>query len=256
MWGDSVRFLIVFIFFSLFLPMASAWAGESKQYGWLKVFYLEFPPYYYTAHDGRPDGFLLKKADAIFRKAGIEPRYESLSAKRILQEMRTVEPVCSIGWFKTPQRERFAQFSRPIYQNKPLEAMFLKKNAQRFADKETLSELLLDERLALGLVGGYSLGQVVDGLIAESAANPRLVAGGYPQLVRMLAAERFSYLIVAPEEADTLVRKNYLAPDLFQVKALSDVPAGNYRYFMFSKAVSKSLVSRIDRAILSVEKNR
>lgn len=250
-----MRFVVVFMLLSILLPTSYCWAESPEKPYKLKVLYLEFPPYYYTTYDGRPDGFLLKKTDTILRNAGIEPRYESLSAKRVLVEMRTPEAICSIGWFKTPKREKFARFTLPIYQNKPLVALYLSKDSMQLSTKTTLRSLVEDRSLSLGLVDGYSLGAEVDALVRGHGANTRLVMGDYPHLIRMLSQEQFSYILVAPEEKDILIRKNYLAADQFQSHELSDVPAGNSRFLMFSKTVPEEIVERVNRSILSLEKN-
>lgn len=249
-----MRFLAVFILLSILVPSSLLWAGDTgKQYE-LRVLYLEFPPYYFTNNNGEPDGFLVKRADAILRRAGIIPRYESMTAKRVLQDMRTPNATCSIGWFKTPQRESFAKFSKPIYRNKSLEALFIRKDAHRFNGKDTFRQLLQDTSVVLGQVEGYSLGSVTDTLIMESGIKPHFVVGDYPQLVRMLAAEQFSYILVAPEEVDALIKKNRLASDLFETKQMSDIPAGNRRYLMFSRTVPDGIISRVDKAIQSMKK--
>ena len=221
----------------------------------LKVFYLEFPPYYFTNTDRKPDGFLLKEADKILRAAGYSPQYEAMPAKRILQHMHTLAPAVSIGWFKTPEREKFAKFSLPIYQNRPLQVVFLNKNRHLFDSKDTLDQILQDERVSIGLLGGYSYGAVVDHKI--KAANPphQLITGGYPQLFRMLAAERFTYLLVAPEEVDVLIKKNHLAVDQFGRMNLDDIPSGNERYLMFSKGVPSDVVLKVNRVVEKMKKN-
>ena len=116
----------------------------------LRVLYLEFPPYYYTNSEGNPDGFLLKKADELFRQAGIAPNYISVPAKQILMEMHGLNPICSIGWFRTPGREKYAKFSRIFYQNRPLQALFIKDNKAYFYGKDALRELIDDRTLILG----------------------------------------------------------------------------------------------------------
>lgn len=244
---------VLIILVLLILPVTVHAAGGGKVR--LKVLYLEFPPYYFTNIDRKPDGFLLKEADAILRAADIIPVYEAMPAKRILQNMRTLEPAVSIGWFKTPEREKYAKFSLPIYQNRPLQVVFLAKNKHLFASKENLNQILRDERGSIGLLGGYSYGTIVDHKIREANPPQQLVTGGYPQLMRMLAAERFTYLLVAPEEVDILIKKNHLAVELFSRMNLNDIPSGNERYLMFSKGVSSEVVLKVNRAIEDMKKD-
>lgn len=65
----------------------------------------------------------------------------------------------------------------------------------------------------------------------------------------MLAMDRFSYILVAPEEFDVLCHKAGVDPMDFTLKTLSDMPLGNVRHIMFSSGVSQGVVNRINRAI-------
>lgn len=215
----------------------------------LLVCHLEFPPYYYTNSRGKPDGFLLRKADAVLRAAGIEPVYQSMPAKRILELLHSSDPVCSIGWFKTPHREQFAKFSKPIYVNQPLCALMLRQNRFKLEGRDSLAQILADESIVLGALEGYSLGASVDGLIARVRPGMRRVNGDYLQLVRMLAMERFTCILVAPEEVESLLRMNRLDADLFTCKELADVPTGNTRHLVFSTGVPDRIVARIDEVL-------
>lgn len=241
--------LLTFCLCLVFMLVQPAKGEENVEPTPFKVTYLEFPPYYFTNSQGEPDGFLLKKADAIFRSAGLEPVYESQSAKHVLMQMRGLIPICSIGWFKTPKRELFAKFSKPMYQNEPLHVLYLKENEYRLMKMDSLRELLQDKSLTMGRVGGYSYGPVVDQLLKEYNPSVQTVAGEQPQLVRMLAAGHFSYMLAAPEEIETLISMNYLSSDLFKSKRLSDLPAGNKRYLMFSRGISDDVIVRINHAM-------
>lgn len=229
------------------LPAASAGVDETPPL--LSVEYLEFPPYYFTNKDMEPDGFLLKLAAEAFSKAGVQVAYESLSAGQILNHMRSERPVCSIGWFKTPEREAFARFSREIYRNRPLEVIYLKKNDSLFAEYRTLAELMRDRSLRFGAAKGYSLGRTVDAIIAESAPATEMVNGGYADLFRLLAAEGISYFLAASEHVDGQIRRNHLNPDLFASKQMADIPEGNKRYLMYSRGVPEAVIRRIDKAL-------
>jgi Bacterial extracellular solute-binding proteins, family 3. len=240
--------LCILFCLSLMLAVPDARADNTVQMR-LLVCYLEFPPYYYTNSAGEPDGFLLAKTDAILRRAGISPVYESMPAKRILRAMRTTDPVCSIGWFMTDERQDFARFSHEIYRNKPLEVLYLKENAARFQGRDTLAQLTADKSLLFGVLDGYSLGSVVDSIMAREAPSVHLVNGDYPQLVRMLAMNRFTCILVAPEEIESLVSKNRLPRDVFTAKVMSDIPSGNSRHLMFSRGVPDRVVARINAAI-------
>ncbi|MEF2231209.1 MAG: transporter substrate-binding domain-containing protein [Pseudodesulfovibrio sp.] len=233
-----------------------AMSGDPDKPYDLRVQYIEFPPYYFTDSDGRPDGFLLKFALRAFERAGLRVLCESLPAKRVLSNLHSEEPVASPGWFKTPEREQFARFSRPIHQNKQLVAVYLEKYAPRFEGRDSLGDLLKDRQLRLGLVEGYSLGLVADTIIAEALTDAVRVVGGYSRMLRMLAEERFLFMLMSPEEIAPLIRKNHLNPAIFVTRPLSDLPAGNRRYIIYSQGVSEALIRRIDKALTSLLKEQ
>jgi len=233
----------------LAIALACPAFGETDGPVGLRVQYIEFPPYYFSDSGGRPDGFLLHLALRAFERAGVKVTCESLPAKRVLSNLHSDVPIASPGWFKTPEREAFVRFSRPIYQNRKLVALYLAKDAPKFEGLDSLAALLRADRLRIGLVEGYSLGQVADTIIADAAPDVVPVVGGYSRLLRMLAEERFSYMLMSPEEIDPLIRKNHLNPAIFATRPLSDVPAGNKRYILYSKGVSEKLIRRIDKAL-------
>jgi polar amino acid transport system substrate-binding protein len=96
----------------------------------LTVSYLDRPPYYYTDKDGNPSGFLVELAREVFRDAGIEVAWKELPPNRVMYERRKKRAShCSIGWFRTQEREAYAKFSIPVYQDKPLVIMTTRENA-------------------------------------------------------------------------------------------------------------------------------
>ncbi|QJB57344.1 transporter substrate-binding domain-containing protein [Pseudodesulfovibrio sp. zrk46] len=247
---DVFMVRVGFFCLCLFLmPSLSFAAEEGSDLSSLDVYYLEFPPYYYTNQNHLPDGFLLKIADEIFREADIAPVYQSMPAKNILQKMRSLHPAASVGWFKTKQREMCAKFSLPIYTSEPLVVLYLKKNEALFDGVDTLQGLFGSKRIILGMLDGYSLGARVDDLIEKYAPQSVVVQGGYPQLIRLLSTGHFSYLLVAPEEVGELIAMNYLASSQFAQKKMKDMPPGSVRYLMFTRGVDAKVVERVNKAI-------
>ncbi|MBS7690676.1 hypothetical protein I0E98_10210 [Pseudomonas lalucatii] len=134
----------------LLLPALSA-AAEP-----VTVFYIEKPPYYHS-EQGEPTGFLLERTRAIFSKAGVGVHFEARPAKRIQMEFQLGrEPACSVGWFKTAQRSRYAWFSRAIHRDAPM--VVLTRNTLREQIKAYASlTALLSSPLRLGLIDGFPM---------------------------------------------------------------------------------------------------
>ena len=214
----------------------------------LALYYYERPPYYQT-RDGRPAGFLLEWAMAVFDDAGVEYHYESIPPGRILQRIREGEVACSVGWFKTPGRQVYARFTQPVYRDRPPMVLFTDDNVLPMARHASLESLLRDGSLTLGLARGFSCGPYVDAMITRLA--PSVVEGeaGQEQMVAMLAQGRFDYMFVAGEEAELLVRWPGAAPGRLRYRTLDDAPQGCERHIMCSRQVPDGVVEALDRAI-------
>lgn len=215
----------------------------------LTVLYMERPPYYAT-HDGKPAGFLLEQALAAFHEAGLEVTTKVLPVKRILQIVRDgQEQVATVGWFKNAERTQWARFSTVLYRDQPLLALHKADAGQGLGDEAALRSLLQDKELVLGVLDGFSYGERVDAMIAEHAVNRFVLSGDQVQLIRMLGAGRIDYILVAPEEVSYLLGQARYREVEFGFTLLNDVPEGNRRYIMYSRAVPSSVIRRVDEAI-------
>ena len=215
----------------------------------LEVLYFERPPYYATVN-GQPDGFLVSLTRKILAQAGVTASFLEMPARRILTTIKANQgAVCSIGWFSTPERETYATFSLPIYEDQALMAVFLRSGRVPPAGITRFEELSAETDLALGLNEGYSYGNHVDQLISRMRTPPVKSSGPQEQLMRMLAAGRFDFLLVNPIEIDTLARLAEIPPEDILALELSDMPRGNMRHLMFSKAVSSEIIQRVNETI-------
>jgi len=217
----------------------------------LDVLYFDYPPYYLTLPDGEAGGFLVERARAVFKQAGVTPRFLFVPPKRILAEIQSGRPVASLGWFKTPEREVYARFSHPFYINRPYEIMFLRERDERFRGCSSFAQMMESGRFTLGRVEGFSDGQYVDAVVSKFAERVVLVAVDSVRLLRMLDAGRFDFMLVPPEEVDALLLAAGMTRERFEFKTLEDIPQGNVRHIMYSKSVAEGLIRRIDDAIAS-----
>ena len=217
----------------------------------LPVLYIDRPPYYQTLPDGSAGGALVEIARLVLERAGVPHRFVEMPARRILQMIRKGESVCSVGWFRTRERESFARFSEPIYRNLPIGAMVRREAASRWPPRPTLRDAL-GSGLVLGMVNGYRYGPEVDALVARLRPPVVRVAGGQENLLRMLARGRVDWMLVCPEEAGYRFRRD---PDLAARTVLvrfRDAPPGNRRYILFSRSVPPGVVKAVNEAIRAV----
>jgi len=215
----------------------------------LTVLYFDRPPYYLTL-GGRPGGFLVDLTSRILIDAGVPHEFQEMPPKRILEALRSPKgSFCSIGWFKTLERERFAVFSHPIYQDRPFVAVFLKHGRVRPPAVDSLKALCSRADLVLGVNAAFSYGQAVDAILDKAASPPLNVNVSQEQLMRMLAAQRFDYMLANPEEIGALTALAGLKEADLEVVRLDDVPRGNLRYLMFSKDTPAETIRRVNAAI-------
>ncbi len=236
---------------TLLLTLLGASAAGATEPGPLdlKVVYLERPPYYWT-ENGQPRGFLLELTQKIFERAGITASYMPVPPNRILAELRENKfPACSIGWFKNPERESYAQFSLPIYRDRPLVLLTTKDRAGNFRRHDRLEDVFRDPTLVLAQVDSFSLGETVDRLQKQILVRNLTVSSSQSVLPRLILEGRASYMLVAPEEVPTLLRSANVDPEHFTTLTMADIPTGNLRHLIFSAAVPMEALDRINAAI-------
>ncbi|MCW8860310.1 MAG: transporter substrate-binding domain-containing protein [Deltaproteobacteria bacterium] len=239
-----IYFSILFGFLSLvLLPLQTA--AEP-----LTVSYFERPPYYFTAKDGSAKGFLVTRTQEILRSANIEAQFLSLSPNQIIYVLKHANtPNCSIGWFKKSERELYAQFTQPIYQNRPLVLLTTRDQLLTFKQYEGLAAIFSQRQLVMVRMSSFSYGSFVDQLLEHH--NPVSYFGTKSQadVVRAIAQGKANYMLAAPEEVDVMMQSAGLAADDFATMTLSEIPAGNLRYLMCGKQVSAETMQRLNIAI-------
>lgn len=234
-----------------FLLAASAGAAGAAD-GSLKILYFERPPYYTTAPDGQVGGLIGTRAAQVLAKAQITAIWKPASAKRHLKTIETNdEAICALGWFKTAEREKFAQFTAPIFRDAPMVAIG-RADDHRVSAYTELPRLLSDPNLRLGRKLGYSYGGVIDQQIQTT--KPRLVetSQDVDGMIRMLLAGRFDYFFTGVREAESQIDRLGIPRNLVQLRPLNGIPEGNDRYLICSHKVPLGTIERINRAIKSL----
>lgn len=239
-----IRCFIVIVL-SMVLAGASIPASSSE----LEMLLTEYPPYYTVKPDGKISGIIVDSASKIFARAGIEPKFSFVPPKRVFVEIKTGAPLASLGWFKTVEREKFAHFSLPVYRNKPEGVFVLREEAERFASYRNFRDLMATSHFTIGRIDGYSQGEYLDTILADYQNRTVWATVDQVQLIQMLKARRFDFILLPPEEMEILVESaGYWLQDFVMLK-MDDIPAGILRYIMYSKSVNKTVIEKIDKAI-------
>ena len=188
-------------------------------------------------------------AVAAFSKAGIEFALTETPAARqfrILQNNQGHD--CLIGHFKNPEREAYAKFTDPIFQDEPRIALTYAANA-RLNDGDSIEAVLSDKELSLLVKQSYSYGQALDALIDKHQPIRQSVVVENTQMLRMIAARRADYMFITPHEASAVIDEIGLAKAQFKMVKLENMPKGDLRYILCSKKVPDETIGKLNAAI-------
>ncbi len=222
---------------------------KNQRFHKLRVLYFERPPYYMTTNSG-PSGIVMDRVVKVFKMAKINVTYEVSSINRILNSFKRGEKnICSPGWFMSSKRRKFAKFSIAIYQNRPM-VLLTRKNYDKLKKYHTLDDIFKDYTLTWGRIRSFSYTPYIDKLARKLKPPVVEIDGTQIDLIRMLYWERFSYMLISPEEINTLIKLSGFKRDEFMVLKLEDIKEGSKRYIMFSKDVPDNLIKIINKYIL------
>lgn len=227
-------------------------AAENPTHGSSPIIlaYHERPPYYTTDDAHSLTGLLGKPALAAFRHSGLDFTVQHMPSSRQLNSIRSnTERICAVGWFKTPERERYARFTKPLYQDLPT-SVLTRADIDFPQTQPTLQQLLALTDLTLLLKSGYSYGQYIDQGLQHSTPNIITTTGSTDRMLEMIATGRADYFFLAAEEAEAAIAASN-SPEAYRVLTLIDIPQGNRRYIICSRQVAPHEISRLNQAIAS-----
>jgi len=215
--------------------------------------YFERPPYYFTTGSGDAGGFLVDRTRKILHTAEIEGQFVALTPYRIFYVLKHAPaPHCSIGWFKNSERELFAKFTKPFYQNRALVLLTSKVQQSKFSGKISVRQLFSNRKISLARLAEFSYGDLVDGLLGELSPQSVLFTGEQTALLQAIMEQRATYMLVAPEEIDLLTQAAGVSKEDVVALPLTDAPIGNLRYLMCNQAVSDQIMEKMNRAIVQL----
>ncbi len=233
------------------LMALAAFPAAADQFHVTILFHVR-PPYSQQEPDGRVTGILVEPVAAALAKAGIGVDWAEMPPARQTEEIKRGKgagPVCGLGWFKRPERERFALFSDPIYQDQPT-VVVARKDDPRFADGMSLRGSFRDATRTVLVKTGYSYGAAIDTWIRTLQPRTETSSGTNTQLLGMIAQGRADYVVMAPEEADDLLDPQSKLGASLQAVSLRDAPEGELRHLMCSQSTPPALIARINDALV------
>lgn len=223
-------------------------AERQSEHAAIIVHFHQRRPFYMSDGD-KVYGLVIDPIALAFKTAGIPYAWQETPARRQLDVIeRNEDESCAAGWFKTPEREAYARYTLPIYQDKPFVAIARADN-EYLAETETLDRVLKEWRLKLLVKEGYSYGRFIDERV--KALDPRRITttAENRNILKMIENYRADYSFMTEEEAQDLLTSPEVKAANFKLVRFSDMLAGGKRYIICSGKVSEEIIARLDSAI-------
>lgn len=221
---------------------------QAARSGTVILHYHDRKPYYFKGPEG-VSGLCAKPAAAVFKEAGIPFRWQETPAKRQLDMIKANNRMeCAVGWFKNPEREKFAKYTLPIYQDKPTVALARADN-DRVLSRISIEQMFTDRGLRLLRKDGYSYGPFIDASITTYQPREVVTTADNFSMLKMIHSLRADYFFIAEEEAGQLITESSFSPSDFKYIHFSDMPEGNKRYIICSPKLPDELIERLNQSI-------
>lgn len=130
----------------------------------------------------------------------------STNITRHFYKFKQGEKVCSVGLYRTPEREEFMHFSMPSFLTLPAVIIIKKEKSSSFGNRTSvqLGDILSNQQLMIGLSKDRSFGTVLDAILNQYKGQKNIVATSGPELshnlFKMLMIDRLDGVIGLPEE--------------------------------------------------------
>lgn len=214
----------------------------------LELQIVQRPPYLMVRPDHSMDGIAVRPTAAAFKKAGIDVVWREVPALRQLQRLQAnQERVCSVGWYKTAARQRYAKFTQPVSQDSPW-AGFASSDFTPVANA-TVRGLLATPKLSVLIKTGFVYGDFLDRELASMKAQRMDTMADMTQLLLMIEAGRAQLTFAPIEEIQYYLSHYSSGADATSIITFAEMPAGYHRHLMCSKRVEDELIARFNAAL-------
>ena len=204
---------------------------------------------YYAKHNDQVYGLVAGPVDRLLTQASIDFEWIETPAGRQLDIVRDgVSPVCAVGWFKTPQRQRYAKYTLPVYQDGKVVAVTRNDN-DNIKEDDLLERVFSDGRLKLLVKSGYSYGPYITRKMEEFRPWKLSTTADNVGMLEMIHDLRADYCFMSEEEAYELLVYSSLDRSAFKIIYFRDVPGGSKRYLLCSRKVDDAMMKKINGAI-------
>lgn len=245
MRGFFIKTVVTFLGLLPLFNLAVAQASEP-----LRLLYYERKPFNYTETRGNVVGLTADPAAKVFTAAGIPFIWQVRSSNAILEALRrNTEPICSAGWYYSKERASYAQFTQPIYRDKPL--VGLANVNFKYQMGTTAKDLLGRSDVRLMIKQNFLQGPYLDAITAKMPATQLIwEAAEVSDIVRLIHLGRADLFILTQEEVELYVSNAKLKMTDFNVLKFKDIPAVEMRYIICSKKVPSATIDALNAAIV------
>ena len=236
---------LLFALLAAIFVSAPAAAAEPGQRGTcvLTTRWNPLPPYWLARVGQPPTGYLAELLRELGRRTGCEVRFREMNWARGVSELRAGRVDLIAGAVQSPERDRFAYFTRPINATRSL--LLLRAELAEAADFDDLASLA-ETQLRIGIQAGANYGPEYVAL----ARNPAFAARLRPILEpkngwQMLANDRLDGIFTDELSALTYQDDTPGRVPLKAVFILSDEPSR----IMVGRHLGQAKAEALERAI-------
>jgi polar amino acid transport system substrate-binding protein len=210
---------------------------------------VELPPYMIIESPTSVSGLVIAPVLAALKKGGIAFQWQIVPAVRQLVRIKNnQERVCSLGWYKTPNREKFAKYSRPIVKDSGYAGFA--NNQYRPGDGVALDVVLNDPAIKVLIKIGFVHSEYLDARLANMKAHREFTYADMPLIFKMVAAGRAQITFAPLAEIRYYESLGVVGKDDFHVMMFKEMPSsGVYRYMMCSLKVEDELINKFNEAL-------
>nr|WP_206486453.1 transporter substrate-binding domain-containing protein [Thalassotalea sp. G2M2-11] len=222
----------------------------------LHVMFLQRAPFSFHVND-QPQGVLIDVINEVSQQQNIKIKYQQVESWfDLLKALKRNVNACSLGPYKTKQRELDYKYSDAIYQEAPYLVIANTKVAKKFGVSVSLDELFASH-FVFGAQKGFSYGEYVDKKLANKKSGilelSYLTITGQAIEQRhefsLLNLGRVDYVLMNADEYYWNVQNAALDMKNITDLSIQDPLARNNRYLMCSKGTSDKTILTINEGI-------
>lgn len=228
---------------------AQPWEALAQPAQPVTLHYVQRPPYMMASGEGLV-GLTGGPSYLAFKNAKVPVVVQETPFAR---QLRYVElnagQDCMIGMFKKPEREVFAKYTKPVYQDQPQMILTAAANASRFAAFQSVVDVFNDKSMVLLVKLSYSYGVTLDALMEKYQPTRIRTTDENLLMIKSIKMKMADYMFMAPEEAAVAIEAAGFEPKNFKQIKFGNMPDGEYRHLMCSKNVPDAVIQKLNAAI-------